>query len=152
MAPWSQPGTGEITVTCSAASTHDTGFTLQIGATLGGNLVAVGAPVPGARHDAHAWQASGLTQRLAGLDHLADLGYVGVDQMLTGHKKPPGGELTDNQKQVNTDLSGIRAAVESAISHLKNWKILSSRYRGPLDKLPSVIRTAVALAFLKFYF
>jgi DDE superfamily endonuclease len=130
---------------------HDTGFNLQIGATLGGNLVAVGAPVPSARHDAYAWQAGGLVQQLAGMDHLADLGYVGVGEMLTGHKKPPGGELTDNQKQVNTDLSGIRAAVERAIAHLKNWKILC-RYRGPLGKLPSVIKTVVALAFFKSYF
>jgi hypothetical protein len=131
---------------------HDTGFNLQSGATLDGNLVAVGAPVPGARHDAYARQASGLAELLDGLDHLADLGYVGVDQMLTGHKRPPGGELNDNQKQVNTDLSGIRAAVERAIAHLKNWKILSGRYRGPLDKLPSVVRTVVALAFFKSYF
>jgi len=131
---------------------HDTGFNLQIGATLSGNLVAVGAPVPGARHDAHAWQASGLANLLADLDHLADLGYVGVGEMLTGHKRPPGGELTDNQKQVNTDLSGIRAAVERAIAHLKNWKVLSGRYRGPLEKLPSVIRTVVTLAFFKAYF
>jgi hypothetical protein len=130
---------------------HDTGFNLQIAATLGGDLVAVGAPVPGSRHDAYCWQAGGLAQRLAGLDRLGDLGYVGVE-MLTGHKKPPGGELTDNQKQVNTDLSGIRAAVERAISHLKNWKILSGRYRGPLDKLPSVVRTIVALAFFKSYY
>ena len=116
---------------------HDTGFNLQIGATLGGNLVAVGAPVPGARHDAHAWQASGLAQQLAGLDHLADLGYVGVGQMLTGHKKPPGSELTDNQKQVNTDLSGIRVAVERAIAHRKNWKILSGRYEDHSTNCPA---------------
>jgi hypothetical protein len=116
---------------------HDTGLTLQIGATVGGKPVALGAPVPGSRHDAHAWQTGGLAQQLAGMDHLTDLGYVGVGEMLTGHKKPPGGELTDNQKQVNTDLSGIRAAVERAIAHLKNWKILSGRYRGPLDKHPA---------------
>jgi hypothetical protein len=131
---------------------HDTGFNLQIGATLGGKLVAVGAPVPGARHDAYAWQAGGLAQQLAGMAPLADLGYVGVGEMLTGYKKPPGGKLTDNQKQVNTDLSGIRAAVERAIAHLKNWKILSGRYRGPLDKLPSIVQTIVALAFFKSYF
>jgi hypothetical protein len=129
----------------------DTGFNLQIAATLRGDLVAVGTPVPGARHDVYAWQASGLAERLAGMDQLADLGYVGCD-MLTGVKKPPGGELTDNQKQVNTDLSGIRAAVERAISHLKNWKILSGRYRGPLDKFSSVVRTVVALAFFKSYY
>jgi hypothetical protein len=103
--------------------------------------------VPGARHDAHAWQASGL----ADLDHLADPDYVGVGEMLTGHKRPPDEELPDNQKQVNTDLSSIRAAVERAIAHLKNWKILSGRYQGPLDKLPSVIRTVVTLAFFKAY-
>lgn len=93
----------------------------------------------------HAWQAGGLAQRLAGMDRLGDLGYVGCE-MLTGTKKPPGGELTDNQKQL------IRAAVERAVSHLKNWKILSGRYRGPLDKFPSVVLTVVALAFFKSYF
>jgi DDE superfamily endonuclease len=105
-----------------------------------------------ARYDAHTWQASGLAQQLASLDPRADLGYVGAGQMLTGHKKPPGGELTDNQKQVNTDLSGIRAAVERALAHLKNWKTLSGHYQGPLDKLPSIIQTVVTLAFFKFYF
>jgi len=130
---------------------HDTGFNLQIAATLKGDLVAVGAPVPGARHDAYAWQASGLAEQLAGRDVLADLGYVGTG-MLTGHKTPPGGELTDNQKQLNTDLSGLRAAVERAISHLKNWKILSGRYRGPLDKFSSIVRTVIALTFFKSYY
>lgn len=130
---------------------HDTGFNLQIAATLGGDLVAVGAPVPGARHDTHAWSVGDLAVRLAGMDLLGDLGYVGTG-MLTGHKKPPGGELTENQAQVNTDLSAVRAAVERAIAHLKNWKILSGRYRGPLDKLPSVVRTVVTLAFFKSYY
>lgn len=130
---------------------HDTGFNLQIAAALKGDLVAVGEPVPGSRHDAYAWPASGLAERLAGRDLLADLGYVGTG-MLTGTKTPPGGALTDNHKQVNTDLCGLRAAVERAISHLKNWKILSSRYRGPLDKFPSVVRTVAALAFFKSYY
>jgi hypothetical protein len=87
---------------------HDTGFTPQIGATRGGNLVAVGAAVLGARHDAYAGQASGLAQQVAGLDPRADLGHVGAGQILTGHKKPPGGALTDNHKQVNTDLGHPR--------------------------------------------
>jgi hypothetical protein len=129
---------------------HDTGFNLQIAATLEGTLVAVGAPVPGARHDAHAWAASGLADTLRGHDVLADLGYVGCD-VLTGTKKPPGGELSDDRKQVNTDLSALRAAVERAIAHLKNWKILSARYRGPLDKFDSVVETVVALAFFKLF-
>jgi DDE superfamily endonuclease len=130
---------------------HDTGFNLQVAATLDGTLVAVGAAVPGARHDAHAWAASGLADTLADMHLLADLGYVGCG-MLTGHKKPAGGELTDNQKEVNKDLSALRAAVERAISHLKNWKILSGRYRGPLDKFASVVETVTALAFFKLFY
>jgi len=130
---------------------HDTGFNLQVAATLGGDLVAVGEPLPGARHDAYCWQACGLAQVLSNHHVLTDLGYTGCD-VLTGHKTPAGGELTDNQKEVNTALSTLRAAVERAISHLKNWKILASRYRGPLDKFDSVVRAVVALTFFKLYY
>ena len=44
------------------------GMNLQIAATLGGRVAAIGpVPVHGARHDAHAFQASGLKALLAGL-------------------------------------------------------------------------------------
>jgi len=44
------------------------GMNIQIAASLDGRLVAVGAlPVPGARHDAHAYSASGLATALATL-------------------------------------------------------------------------------------
>jgi len=128
---------------------RDTGFNLQIAATLGGRLLAVGDPVPGKRHDAHAWAASGLAQTLDGIDVLADLGYVGL-HLLTGTKKPAARELTDNEKHVNTELSAVRAAVERAISHLKNWKILGGRCRAPLHKYKSIVATVTALHFYKF--
>jgi hypothetical protein len=128
---------------------RDTGFNLQIAATLDGRLLAVGEPVPGIRHDAYAWTASGLAQRLADLDILADLGYLGLG-LLTGTRTPPGGELSEDRKQANRDLSAIRAAVEHAISHLKNWKILGGRCRGPLSKYPSIVKTVAALHFYKF--
>ena len=40
--------------------------------------------------------------------------------------------------------------MEHIIAHLKNWKILSHRYRGPLDKLGEVIRAIVALHFFRY--
>jgi len=86
---------------------------------------AVGEPVSGKRHEAHAWTASGLGERLAGIDVLADLGYVGLD-LLTGTKKSVACELTHNEKDVNTELTAIRAAVECSISDLKNWNILAA--------------------------
>jgi hypothetical protein len=51
------------------------GMNVQLAADLSGRLVAVGVtPVPGARHDAHAYAASGLAAVLADLDTVADLG------------------------------------------------------------------------------
>src|SRR3954451_5500583 len=55
------------------------GMNIQIAATLDGRLAAVGPmPVHGARHDAHAFGASGLKALLTDLSAAADLGYVGV--------------------------------------------------------------------------
>jgi hypothetical protein len=56
------------------------------------------------------------------IDHLCgDGGYQGASP-ITPHKKPPGGALTAKQKAYNYSVNRLRAAVERAISHLKNWK------------------------------
>ncbi|MGH3439793.1 MAG: transposase family protein, partial [Sciscionella sp.] len=56
------------------------GMNLQVAASLDGKVAAIGAtPVHGARHDAHAYAASGLAEALADLHTLADLGYTGVE-------------------------------------------------------------------------
>ena len=129
---------------------EDHGMNLQVAALYGHQLVAVGEPVPGARHDAYAYHASGLAQRLEGLDVLGDLGYVGVDDITTGNKKPVGGELTDNQKEANWKINGFRSHNEHVIGHLKNWKMLSHRYRAPLEKLAAAVRAIVALHFFRY--
>src|SRR5205085_11987366 len=62
-----------------SAKTGYPGMNLQIAASLDGALVAVGPiPVHGARHDAHAYAASGLADVLADHPTLAHLGYVRV--------------------------------------------------------------------------
>lgn len=65
---------------------------IQVAATLDGRLAAVGATqVPGARHDTHAYAASGLAETLADTHAVADLGYLGVDGIdLAPIRKPPG--------------------------------------------------------------
>jgi DDE superfamily endonuclease len=94
---------------------------LQIVATLDGALVAVGAiPIPGARHDAYAYAASGLADILPDHPTVADLGCVGVDGIDTiPYKRFPGTDLNAGQVAFNTALSKTRAAVEHAIAHLK---------------------------------
>jgi hypothetical protein len=128
---------------------RDTGFHLQVAATMGGRLLAVATPVPGARHDAYAWNGSGLADTLAGMHVLADLGYLGTG-VLTGTHTPAGGDLSPDRAETNRALSGIRAAVEHAISHLKNWKILGGRCRAPLHKYEGIVRAVTALHFYKF--
>jgi hypothetical protein len=66
---------------------------LPIAATLSGRVAAIGpVPVHGARHDAHAFQASGLKAVLAGLPTAADLGYLGMAGIaIVPFRTPPGG-------------------------------------------------------------
>jgi hypothetical protein len=133
-----------------------TGMNIQIAATLDGQLVAVGAtPVHGARHDAHAYTASGLADALADIHTLADLGYIGVDNIdLVPIKKPIGAELHHTDATFNTQLSKIRAAVEHAIAHLKTWRMLSEeggRYRPPIHKYASTLQAIIGLFFFSTY-
>lgn len=128
---------------------RDTGFNLQVVATMAGRLLAIGTPVPGARHDAYAWTASGVAEMLAGMDVLGDLGYLGCG-ITTGTRTPPGGELSDDRQATNRALSKVRAHVEHAISRLKNWKIIGGRYRAPLEKYASVAAAVFALHMYKF--
>ncbi|MGA5454007.1 transposase family protein [Streptomyces umbrinus] len=68
------------------------GMNVQIACSMDGDLVAVGpVPIPGARHDAHTYAASGLKDLVDGIHQLADLGYVGV--ALVPYKRLPGRDL-----------------------------------------------------------
>ena len=132
------------------------GMNLQVAASLDGELAAVGpVPVPGARHDAHAYAASGLAQVLAEFESVADLGYVGVEGIDTvPYKRLPGVDLDAGQVEFNIALSKMRAAVEHAIAHLKTWRMLSEeggRYRAPLNKYPEVVKAIVGLFFFAAY-
>ncbi|MEV6576279.1 hypothetical protein, partial [Streptomyces sp. NPDC051577] len=50
----------------------------------------------------------------------------------------------------NRNIGELRAAVERTIAHLKDWKTLVTRYRGPLQAFPLVVaRTITALTFHK---
>jgi DDE superfamily endonuclease len=133
------------------------GINLQIAATLDGRLAAVGpVPVHGARHDAHAFAASGLKDLLAGHEAAGDLGYTGVDGItIVPFRTPPGGELCESQAAFNKDLSVIRAAIERAVAHLKTWRMLSEeggRYRPPVSKYAEMLRAVIGLFFFSNYF
>ena len=48
----------------------------------------------------------------------------------------------------NAQVASIRAVVERAIAHIKNWRIMTTRYRGHLDRIDNVILAAVGLQAL----
>ncbi|WP_430781401.1 transposase family protein [Actinoplanes sp. G11-F43] len=79
---------------------------------------------------------------------IGDCGYQGTGP-ITPHKKPPGGELTDKQKAYNYSVNRLRAAVERAISHLENWKILKTGYHRIMTNFPDVLRTVTALEIFR---
>jgi hypothetical protein len=121
---------------------------LQISATLGGEIAAVGpVPVHGACRDAYAFAASGLAEVLTDFPTVADLGYVGIEGIETvPYKRFPGIDLNTGQVEFDTSPSKTRAAVEHAIGHLKTWRILSEeggRYRAPMRKYPSMIKAVI---------
>ena len=128
------------------------GMNIQIAATLSGRLVAVGpTPVHGARHDAHAFAASGLNALLTAMPTAADLGYIGAEGIeIVPFKRLPGHDLTTSQAEFNTTFSKIRAAVEHAIAHLKTWRMLSEeggRYRAPIGKYQDMLQAVTGLYF-----
>ncbi|MCY0963538.1 transposase family protein, partial [Streptomyces sp. H27-H5] len=67
----------------------------------------------------------------------------------TARRKPPGRERPAEDKVYNRSIGELRAAVERTIAHLKDWKILATRYRGPLQAFPLIARTITALTFYK---
>jgi hypothetical protein len=126
------------------------GMNVQVAATLDGRVAAVGPrAVHGARHDAHAYAASGLADLVTGLHQIADLGYVGVQGIdLVPYKRLPGQELSEHDAAFNRAFSSIRAAGEHANARLKTWRMLSEeggRYRAPLDKFDEMLTAITAL-------
>jgi hypothetical protein len=140
---WSSEGT-----TMFSGKHRDTGFNLQVAATLAGDLLAVPAPVPGSRHDMHAWRQSGFPEAFAEREGMGDQGYTGSG-LLTPRRKPPGQERSTGDKEANRSVNTLRAAVEQGIAHLKDRKIFATRYRGPLTHFALIAKTVTALPFYK---
>ncbi|NUT46384.1 MAG: transposase [Saccharothrix sp.] len=125
------------------------GMTVQVLATLDGTLPAVSEPVEGRTHDKTAYTLTGLDVLLADNEVVTDLGYQGTPTIRPRRKRPGHKEHTPEDKIWNTSVSRIRWAVEHAIAHLKDWKILATGYRGRLAELPTIIRIVTCLEYYR---
>ena len=57
----------------------------------------------------------------------------------TPHKKPRGGELTEEQRAFNRQLGSVRIRVEHCIGWLKHWAILATRFRCAHDRYTPIM-------------
>jgi len=132
------------------------GMNVQIAASTEGRVAAVGPiAVHGARHDAYAFEASGLKQIIAEFSAVGDLGYVGVDGItIVPIKRAAQCEIRDCDKEFNIELSKIRALVEQAVATLKGWRMLSQeggRYRAPIEKFEETLQAITGLLFFRAF-
>ncbi|WP_237197169.1 transposase [Rothia nasimurium] len=122
------------------------GFNHQVICTLDGRLLAITDPLPGARHDAHAFRAHGL-EKLLDSSTLADKGYVGLG-LVTPARRKPGQKLTKEQKRNNRVINRLRSVVERVIAQIKTWRVLHSGFRRPLEVYRRVFSVVRGLLFL----
>ena len=69
--------------------------------------------------------------------------------MITPHKKPPNGELSEAAEEANKSINRIRQVVERTIAHIKSWRILHTDYRRPLHTFEQTITAALSLYVFK---
>ena len=106
-----------------------TGFNAQLISLLDGEAVYISDPLDGKTHDATAYDQTPVAEivRNSG-GGIADKGYQGRD-MVTPRKRPPGGELSKEDKENNAVVSALRAPVERLVAHFKSWRIFHTDYR-----------------------
>ena len=123
------------------------GVNLQLFVDVHGRLIAVSPSFPGSWHDIHCLREAGWVELLKHLGHaLGDLGYEGEpDAVNTPIKKKPKIDLIENQKEFNTRFARIRVAVEWGVGHLKNWRILATRYRSDLERIDTDVQAVIGL-------
>lgn len=122
------------------------GMNVHVLTDIYGRIIAVSRAFPGSWHDVHALRESGWLTHFAAAGHkaVADTGYEGEPAVVTFPiKKKPLINLTDEQRDFNTRLAKIRVGAEWGVAHLKNWRILCTRYRSDLHRIDTDT-TAVA--------
>jgi hypothetical protein len=77
-----------------------------------------------------------------------DLAYQGIAGVNVPHKKPKGGQLTEEQRAENRRLAAVRVHVEHGIRRIKGWRIVRDDYRLALGLFPLIASTVVGLVQL----
>jgi hypothetical protein len=108
-----------------------TGFNAQLLSLLNGVPVYISDPLPGKTHDARAFTETPVAEIVENSGGaIGDKGYQGHVQA-TPRKTPPGGQLSNRDKECNAEISALRAPIERVVAHFKSWRIFHTDYRRP---------------------
>ncbi len=78
-----------------------------------------------------------------------DRAYLGQAQIKTPKKKPKNGELTEEEKVKNKEISSERIFVEHLIRIIKIFRIMGERFRLNKDKYESIVLTICGMVRLR---
>lgn len=130
-----------------------TGHGSLIVTTLTGRITYVSGPVTGNHHDMNKLADSPVEKILKQANSvIGDKGFIGTDYITTPVRKPQDRDLYQREHDYNNQISSLRAPVERAVAHLKNWKILFTDYRRPLKTFHSSFGAAIGLYFFALSF
>jgi hypothetical protein len=116
-----------------------------------GRIEAVSESAPGSTHDLTLLVKSGVLGGLGeGEGAMTDKGYVGADKhcpdvpLVIPYRKPRGGELSDEQRAFNREVSRHRIVVEHAMAQLNRFTVLRQVFRGKKRERHSRVTRVVA--------
>ena len=112
-----------------------------------GEILTLEAGHRGPQADLKLYEAASLPEPLADKPRMGDKGYHSQEhpELTTPHKKPRGGELTEEQKAENKEIARQRIVVEHAIRRIKGFRILRDDYRLALGLFPMIAAAVVGL-------
>ena len=133
-----------------------TGMNVQIACNLKGDVAAIGpVPVHGARHDAYAFEASGLKEIRRNPLPQANTAPTSATSESTASgscRSSASAERSSWTGSVNSTRSSARSAPpwSTAVAKVKTWRMLSregGRYRCPIGKFESMLAAVSGLFF-----
>lgn len=128
----------------------------QYAVTPEGMILHQSASVPAPMSDSMLLRRSRLAGNLPpGIRLFGDSAYEGMGQVytelevVTPHKKPRGGALTDEQRELNRQISKVRIAVENSIRRVKTFKVARDYFRNPVSSHGQLLGVVSGLVNLR---
>ena len=105
--------------------------------------------VKGKKHDKKLYDESRVYTKKKS-DIKGDLGYLGSSIISIPKKKPKNKELTKKEKQLNKEFSKERVKIEHVFGKMKNFQILSQRFRNPRKTHALIFKNIAGLYNLSY--